>query len=359
MFPEPRQMPMHDIVVMGGSAGALQPLIAIVERMPPDLSACVLIVMHMRAESDSLLPGILERVSALPVSPAMDGAPVKPGHIYVARPDLHLLATSAGVRVSHGPRENGFRPAVDPLFRTAARDFGPRVVGVVLSGALGDGTYGLNVIKQHGGIAIVQDPADAIIDNMPRNAITAVEVDYVLPAAEIAAAIERLSHLPVRKGDHAMARKDDLEPQLLSEETEVASMQERFGAPSALTCPDCGGALWEVHDGRLVRYQCHVGHQYAPDALDTEHRDAVDGALWTAVRILEEQADLKTRLSQRAEANGLPAVADGFSDGAREAHAQAQQIRAVLFGATTRAQTSRRAAPPRKTRKTRKPRRKG
>jgi len=326
-------MPLHDIVVIGGSAGALQALTVIVERLPPGLRACVLIVMHTRAESSGLLPAILGRVSTLPVKSARDGAPLTPGHIFVAPPDFHLIVDASAMRLSHGPRENGFRPAIDPLFRTAARELESRVIGVVLSGALSDGTYGLSVIKHHRGIAIVQDPTEAIIASMPQSALDAVDVDYRLPAAEIAAAIERLSLTPAKQGEHPMARTDDLEPQLASEETEVAEMQKRFGAPSPITCPDCGGALWEVREDRVLRYQCHVGHQYAPDALETEQRDAIDSALWTAVRALEEQAELKARLARRAEENGLVTVAGGFSEGARDAHGQAQQIRSLLFSA--------------------------
>ena len=155
-----------------------------------------------------------------------------------------------------------------------------------------------------------------------------------------------------------MARTDDLEPQLLSENTEVAEMERRFGAPSPITCPDCGGALWEVHDGRVVRYQCHVGHQYAPDALEHEQRDSVDAALWTAVRALEEQAALKARMAERAAANRLSTVADGFREGARDAHAQAQQIRSVLFAAATPAVSTQARQPRTRARKARRSSRK-
>jgi len=260
----------------------------------------------------------------------------------LARPDFHLIVTSSGLRVVHGPRENGFRPAIDPLFRTAAHEFGPRVVGVILSGGLSDGTYGLNVVKEYGGVTIVQDPEDAIIANMPTSALNAVDVDYVRAAADIGPAIVRLSrhndgaeHEEADKGEYEMARPKDPEPQLPADNTEVVEMTTRFGPPSALTCPDCGGALWEVEDGRLVRYQCHVGHQFAPDALEAEQRGALDSALWGAVRALEEHADLKGRLARRAAANGLQQMSEGFAEGAREAHGQAQTIRAVLSAAAS------------------------
>jgi two-component system chemotaxis response regulator CheB len=326
-------MAHQDVIVIGASAGGLQALSAVLGSLPDTLPACVLVVIHSSATGSGMLPEILGRATALPVAFGRDRDPVEPGRIYVARPDCHLLVTADGLHVVRGPRENGFRPAVDPLFRTAARAFGPRVIGVILSGALGDGTYGLSVIKHHGGTAIVQDPDDAIISSMPLNAIRSVEVDHVLPARDIGGTIEHLTRIvDEREGVGEMPRrKDDLEPQLQSEETEVAEMQELFGPPSALTCPDCGGALWEVQEGRVLRYQCHVGHQYAPDNLEESQRDAIDGALWSAVRALEEHAALKMRMADRAAGGGLSKVSEGFAAGAREAHEQAQLIRTLLF----------------------------
>jgi len=331
-------MARHDVVVIGGSAGALQAVTTIVERLPASLSACVLIVLH--TSTDGFLPDILARASPFPVAFAKNHDPVEPGHVYVAPPDFHLIVTSSGLRVVHGPRENGFRPAIDPLFRTAAREFGPRVVGVILSGALSDGSYGLSVVKKYGGVAIVQNPEDAVITSMPANALSTVNVDYVRDASEIAATIERLSRETDDsesglEGNGEPARSRAVEPQLPVENAEVAEMTTRFGPPSALTCPDCGGALWEIADDRVVRYQCHVGHQYAPDALESEQRATIDSALWSAVRVLEEHADLKGRLAQRAAANGLEHMSEGFAKGARDAHGQAQTIRSVLFAAAS------------------------
>jgi two-component system chemotaxis response regulator CheB len=326
-------MSHHDVVVIGASAGGLQALSAVLRPLPESLGACVLVVMHAAPDGSGVLPEILARSTSLPVAFARNGDPLEPGRVYVARPDWHLIVTPGGLGVIHGPRENGFRPAIDPLFRTAARELGPRVIGVILSGALADGTYGLSVVKHHGGIAIVQDPDDAIIGSMPLNAIKYVEVDHVLPARDIGAVIDQLTSVnEARQGEVEMPRrKDELEPQLLSEETEVAEMQERFGPPSALTCPECGGALWEVQEGRVVRYQCHVGHQYAADNLEEGQRDLIDGALWSAVRVLEEHAALKLRMAERAAAGGLMTVSQGFAEGARAAHEQAQRIRTVLF----------------------------
>jgi two-component system chemotaxis response regulator CheB len=323
-------MPRRDIVVIGASAGGLPPLTTIIEGLPADFQACVLVVVHTRAGTNGVLPSILSRVSSLPVTFATDGDMLRRGHVYVARPDFQLIVTPRAVRVLRGPRENGFRPAVDPLFRTAARAFGARVIGIVLSGALDDGTYGLSVIKQGGGTAIAQDPDEADISSMPLSAIRHVDVDYVLRAGNIAPLLVQLTSEEAA-GGQAMAQRKELEPQLPAEATEVASMREMYGEPSALTCPECGGALWEIEDGRVVRYQCHTGHQFAPDSLQSEQRDGVDVALWNAVRVLEEHAELKMRMARRARDGGLTNVSAGFEEGARDAHQQAQQIRSVLF----------------------------
>lgn len=289
---------------------------------------------HSAADAPGMLPDILSRSSALPVRFARDGDRLVRGRIYVAPPDFHLVVTSRGLALAHGPRENGFRPAIDPLFRTAARQLGARVVGVVLSGALSDGTFGLSVVKHCGGVAIVQDPDDALISAMPLNALKAVAVDYVLPAREIGETIVRLSRAAKdarRRGGGRMARPKAAEPQRPSEQTDVSEMTAMFGAPSGLTCPDCGGALWEVQEGRVARYQCHVGHQYAPDNLGARQRDVLDQALWGAVRVLEEQAELKTRMARGAGERKLTVAAKAFAAGADDARELARNLRSVLF----------------------------
>src|SRR4051812_40023154 len=241
-------MRARDIVVIGASAGGLQALTAIVERLPAALSASVLIVVHSSGNGPGVLPQILERINLLPVGFASDGEALVQGRIYIARPDLHLIVGPNSLALAHGPKENGFRPAVDPLFRTAAREYGARVIGVILSGGLDDGTQGLMEIKRRGGVAIVQDPAEADFSSMPASAIEKVKVDRVVPVAEIAAELVRWIHIPVPKGAGAMRKKNNGEP-------DRAEMGEKWLAaghkapPSAFTCPECGGALWELRDG--------------------------------------------------------------------------------------------------------------
>jgi len=322
------------VVVIGASAGGLQALVEIFEGLPKQLRASVFVVVHTGAESTSYLPEILSRTSSLPVSLAAHQARIQPGHIYIAPPDMHLLLGSGVMRLSHGPKENGFRPAVDPLFRSAARAYGSSTLGVILSGALDDGTYGLQVIKELGGTAVVQDPEEATHPGMILSALQHVDVDQVLKSGEIGAYVARCCGTMevAAGGEGVMARQRDPDPQNAIEETDVEEMEKDFGPPSGLTCPDCGGALWELKNGKVTRYRCHVGHQYTTEGLDNGHREVVEGALWKAVRVLEEQADLRKRIAQRAEQGGMKVVASGFADSAHDAQRQAHTIRELLLG---------------------------
>jgi two-component system, chemotaxis family, protein-glutamate methylesterase/glutaminase len=262
----------HDLVVIGGSAGALQALTNIVELLPPTLPACILIVVHTRAERDGLLPRLLQRRTELPVTFAADGDQLTAGRIYVAPPDRHLLVTSSGLRLVHGPRENGFRPAVDPLFRTAARERGSRVIGVILSGGLSDGTYGLSLIKEHGGVAIVQDPDDATVDGMPRSALASVDVDFVVLAAEIPLIIERVTRQPA--GHCGKSKKAGASATSAMSAINTAPTASRPGSatPSTTLCgPPCACSRSMRHSRRgwhagLRRKDCPTPHRASKKA---------------------------------------------------------------------------------------------
>jgi two-component system chemotaxis response regulator CheB len=322
-------MPTVNIVVIGASAGGLQALCEILGELPSGIGAAILAVVHTPAARGSNLPAVLSRAGPLPVSFCSQDQSLEGGHVYVAPPDYHMLVTNLGATLNHGPKENGFRPAIDPLFRTAARRYGERVMGVVLSGALDDGAYGLKLIKDAGGIAVVQDPNEAAVQSMPLSAMQNVAVDHMLTATRIARLITE-STGPQFEGSAAMARTKETDPAEKDEEITIEEMKDEFGPASALTCPDCGGALWEIIDGQLVRYRCHVGHQYSSDGLDSGQRDVVEEALWTAVRVLEEHADLRSRMSRRAGVAGLDAVSSSFAESAQAAHAQAQTLRDLL-----------------------------
>lgn len=320
-------MPKLDVIAIGASAGGLEPLVEILEGLPPHFPAAILVVVHTAADGDGHLARILSRSSKLPVTFGRDGEPVTSGRVYVAPPDAHLLVTRRGIVLNHGPRQNGFRPAIDPLFRSAAEVYGDRVMGIILSGALDDGTYGLKLIKSAGGMAVVQDPEEALVPGMPLSALADVEIDHVLPAASIARLIQQAPAATSKGG--GVAKRNESQPLSRSEET-VSDMTKEFGPPSGLTCPDCGGSLWEIKDGTMLRYRCHVGHQFSSEALDAAQRNGVEAALWTAVRALEEHSDLRLRMSKRAHTSGLGIMAKGFAKTAQESHSQAQLIRDFL-----------------------------
>ena len=318
----------HDIVVIGASMGGVEALSELVAQLPQDLPASVCIVLHVTAEHRSFLPQILSRVGPLPAKHPRDHAPLEQGRIYVAPNDHHLLLEEGKVRVIKGPLENGHRPAVDPLFRSAARIYGPRVVGVVLTGSRNCGTAGLLAVKSQGGIAVVQDPDDAACADMPRSAMQYVSVDHRVPLRQMGALLSRLVDTPVKS-----ARKRRV-PNVMEQEVDVligkpqaTNQPPEGGAPSHFSCPDCGGVLFELDDSGLLRYRCRVGHGFTGEVLDDEQGGTVDATLWAAIRALEENAALARRLAHRAREQKQSISARRYEERAREAEAQARAVR--------------------------------
>ena len=298
-------MPHRDIIVIGGSAGGIQALRELVSGLPPDLPATLFVVVHIQPYAVSRLPEILSRAGSLPATHATDGELMRRGHIYVAPPDRHLLVRQGRIALSRGPRENHSRPAIDPLFRSAARAYGSRVVGVVLSGALYDGSMGLLVVKTRGGIAIVQDPREAEIDSMPRSALRLVEADYVLAAADIASVLNEWVVRPsLERGGEPMTDRDERLQAVITEDFAEQSNDGRAEETSVYTCPDCGGVLWQDGAGRQVAFRCHVGHAYAPEILLSQKSEEFESALWASLRLLKEKATLTRQLATRARAAG-------------------------------------------------------
>lgn len=328
-------MPGHDIVVVGFSAGGIDPLQRLVAELPSDCPASIFVVHHFPATSITALPGILSRAGSLPALQPADGDEIVPGRIYVARPNHHMLLQDNRIRLTNGPREQGHRPAIDPLFRTAARSFGPRVVGVILSGTLDDGTAGLLAIKHAGGLAVVQDPKDAAYPDMALSAIQNVPVDHVARAADLGRLVDRLVRLPAAAEPAPLSRADEID---LADHDPAAAGTALLrngrhppGRPSAVVCPECGGVLWESQDGELLHFRCHVGHAYSAETLLASQSDALEGALWTAVRALEEKARLARRLADRSRGRGMHRVSAQFDSAAHEAEQGSNTIRASLL----------------------------
>jgi two-component system chemotaxis response regulator CheB len=323
---------MH-VIVIGGSAGALPVVQRILRRLPTGFPAAIFVVIHTGPSSPGVLPGILAKAGALPASYATDGAPVRPGVVLVAPPDHHLLVKQGHVRVTRGPRENRFRPAVDPLFRTAAKAYGDGVIGIILSGGQDDGVLGLSDIKKSGGTTIAQDPCEAEVSSMPESAIKHIEIDHVLGAEDIAAVLSGL----VAHGASEASMIPNGDPRDPAEEgMDALDSGSLPGPPSPFTCPDCGGTLWELRDGAVVRFQCHVGHGFNGDSLVAAQSENLEAALWTALRALEESSTLRRRMAIHARERGMTAIAESYEEHAHDSEDRARLVRRILVGGTPR-----------------------
>ena len=324
-------MPGHDMIVIGASAGGVEALKQLVELIPPDLPAAIFVVLHVPSNGTSALPKILGKWGSLPAYHPQDRDQIMYGQIYIGPPDSHLLIKPGHLRLTRGPKENGFRPAIDPLFRTAARVYSTRVVGVILSGTLDDGTAGLIAIKKRGGVAIAQDPYEALYPGMPMSAIENADIDYVLPISEIASALIRLAYEEVEEGGAPVSDDMEIETDISELEFDSLHVERRPGTPSRFTCPECNGVLWEIDDENLLRFRCRVGHAYSAETLLSEQTDSVEAAMWAALRALEENVSLTGRLARRMRDRGHPITAARFEKQSREADERAEVIRRVLI----------------------------
>jgi two-component system chemotaxis response regulator CheB len=272
------QVPKQDIVVVGTSAGGVEALRMMAAGLPADLKAAVFVVLHIGKGTNGLsyMPEILSKAGPLPAVHPKNGEPIEIGKIYVAPPDCHLVLVPGNIQLSNGPKENRTRPAINPLFRSAALAYEDRVTGVILTGALDDGVAGLAEIKRKGGVAVVQDPQTALFPSMPENALKHVEVDHVTSLSDIGGLIARLAVTE----RNAVQKEDPMERK-----------------PSQLTCPGCRGPLSEERQGTIVEYRCRVGHVYSPLAMEDEHHETVERSLWSTIVALEEAAEIAELLT--------------------------------------------------------------
>lgn len=320
------------VVVIGASAGGVTALLEISEQLPRFFAAPVCIVQHI-GSNPSLLPELLRFRGANHAMHAEDGQRLTAGTLHVAPPDCHLLLEGDTLRLSHGPKENHARPAIDPLFRSAALTLGPRAIGVVLTGHMDDGTAGLRAIKDCGGICIVQDPATAQEPAMPRSAQRNVAVDHCVPLAEIAPLLQRLVGMPAGAGPRAVPEEVVREVAINRGEGNVEQLVG-IAVPSPLTCPDCGGGLWEMKADKPLRYRCHTGHAYTAASLAQAQRDCAEQALWGSIRALREREMLLRRMAHISAATG------------EAAQASAGIVQADLLVAQIHALTAMAEAPP-------------
>ncbi len=321
-------MPQKDIVVVGASAGGIESLIEFISQLPAGFPAAVFVVVHFPPDGYTVLPSILTRSGRLPALSPHNGDTIENGHIYVAPPDWHMELVRGHIELNHGPRENSTRPAIDPLFRSAAREYGPRVVGIVLSGANDDGTIGIVQIKMVGGTTIAQDPEDALFPSMPQSAIETGQVDYILPAGEIAGLLERLVVEPPseQRGAGDMLSSPENEQRVINNDQKEQVEGERRDQPSFYTCPECGGVLWQFNEENAIEFRCHTGHIWSPGNLSMHMSDTIEQALAYAIRALKEKATLMWQLERRAHSMNREITAQRFAARAEEAEQHMQVL---------------------------------
>ena len=302
--------------------------------LPATLDAVIFIVWHMSPDVTGMLPQVLNRENTLFASNPIDNEVFTFNRIYVAPPDKHLLLEKGLVRVVRGPKENRFRPAVDPLFRSAAQSYGRRVIGIILSGALDDGTAGLWTIKSRGGLAIVQEPAEATFPSMPESALAAVDVDYRVPLAEMATLLVKLTAETVTEASEiAMEeqRKTTIETRIAAQKPALGQGVLTLGTPSPYACPDCHGVLLAIADGDLIRYRCHTGHAHSADSLLATITEQVEDTLWSAIRGVEESILLLNNLGDHYAEKNQPKLAAMYFKKAQEAESRAELVRQAVF----------------------------
>jgi two-component system chemotaxis response regulator CheB len=322
----------HAIVVIGSSAGGIEALSKIFSAMPYDTSASFLIVQHLSPHSTSELDRILQKFTQMHVTFAEDGQLLMPDTVYIAPPDRHLMINGNHVRVTRGPKECRVRPAVDVLFRSAALSFGPHVIGVILTGALDDGTAGLWQIKDRKGIAFVQDPDEAHYSSMPISAIEHVKVDHVGTIDTLVLEIVKMLKIkiPLPEND-APSERLRIETLIALEGNGLQAGVMSLGQVSKYTCPECHGVLVQIEEGGNVRFRCHTGHAYSPKSLLVEVNEAIDKGLWDAIRAIEERILLLRQRADIADASGEPNIALRLRAEAKQATEKYQPLRALVL----------------------------
>jgi len=322
-------MTNRDILAIGTSAGGFDALRTLAAEFPHDLNASVLVVIHLSSGFNSALDAILSQPGRLQASFAQDGEALERRHIYIAPPETHLLVEGDRLRLGRGPRENYARPAIDPLFRSTALCCGPRAIGAVLTGTLGDGASGLQALKQCGGITVVQDPTDAAFPEMPENALRRTKADHVVGLKGMPALLQKLVSQPV--GTPVSV------PEGLKYEVEIArdgranmETMDRIGRRSVLACPDCHGVMWEIDEGDLIRYRCHVGHAYTAELMSLALDDNLRRAIGSALRALDERVALAQKLATQASQSGRQALAESWTRRVQEVEDEADLIRASV-----------------------------
>jgi two-component system chemotaxis response regulator CheB len=327
-------MEKSDIIVIGSSAGGVSALKDLVGSFPENFTAAIFVVQHLPPDTASRLPEILATAGNLPAMHAEDGEEIKPGKIYIAPPDHHMIVKGQSVLVRKSPKENRFRPSIDATMRSIAYQYGQRAIGVVLTGKLDDGTSGLWSIKEMGGITVVQSPKDAMFADMPNNVLQSVEVDYVTPLAEMGALIVGLASKPIEKTmevETSIEGRLELEVGIAAEENAFENGITEMGEKTNLTCPECGGALVSLKEGSMLRYRCHTGHGYSSESLWLCINEIIEAKLWQAVRSMEEGIIFLEQSATHSDCEGNNGKSSEFYDKANQLKTKSKALLNFIY----------------------------
>lgn len=320
------------LVVIGTSAGGVEALRTLASQLPGDFTAPICVVIHIPPDAPGLLPSILANAGPLPAAHASTGVKMQPGRFYIAPPDHHLVVEDGLLQLTKGPRENRFRPAVDPLFRSAAEAYGPRAIGVVLTGRLDDGTAGLKAIKRLGGTTVIQDPRDAVFPSMPLNAARQVAIDHCVPLDDMGRLLTELARTPLPEAARPQVPPAlEVELNIAKERNPLEAGILQLGKPSAISCPECHGVLLEVDDNGMVRYRCHTGHAFSAETLLAAIGEGIEESLWTTVRALEEAQILLRQLAEHVKLHDESRAADLVAQ-STSAGTDAEAVRKIAAG---------------------------
>lgn len=319
------------IIVIGASAGGRDALCKFAATLPRDLDAAVFVVLHLSRQGiDNFLTNQLQKCTPLPCVLATDGLAIQPAHIYIAPVNHHLVLKQGAMQLTQGPVENRWRPSIDILFRTAAVHYSERVIGIILTGLLDDGTSGMQAIKKCGGTCIVQDPREAMYPDMPQSVLDNTIVDHILPVAAMSEAIQQTI---ANKTITGIKVPDALKAEAALAENTVTDINpiNNLANQSLYTCPDCGGNLWEINEGGQARYRCHIGHAFSEQDLLRKQYESLNGTLWIALRMMEERKNLLNRLSRNEQTGNMQALANMHAERARELEIHISNLKELLF----------------------------
>jgi two-component system chemotaxis response regulator CheB len=322
-------MANRDVLAIGTSAGGVEALIHLATELPREIPASLLITIHLPSFARSSLDDVLTRAGRLPAQFAVDGEPIRKGRIYIAPPNRHLLLDGERLSLGQGPRENNARPAIDPMLRSAAVCCSARTIGVVLTGTMGDGASGLWAVRQAGGISVVQDPKDAAFSEMPLTALSRAKPEHVASLTEMPGLLVRLAHEPAGL-PRPLPRSIRYEVEIARSGNSSMNGMDEIGRRSVLGCPDCGGVMWEIDEGEMPRYRCHVGHTYTAEVMSLALDESLRRALASALRALDERVALARKLYQQAWNGGHRLLAENWADKVKEFENEMDVIRSSI-----------------------------